>query len=141
MPRAPALVAMLMSVMPLACATTVQPGLANAPAPSTNAIAPADVHDVIANGRDACERGLGAGPLRYQIPACPGVERPGAPPVVLRVASPAQRSVMPSVRHFYSRLPCASLETEAIRLTLANPASHFAVSSDLGLSLSCADPL
>ncbi len=141
MPRAPALVAMLMSAMPLACAATVQPGLANAPAQSTGPVADADVHDVIANGRDACERGLGGGPLRYQIPACPGVERPGAPPVVFRVASPAPRSVMPSAEHFYSRLPCASLETEAIRLTLVNPASRFAVSPDRGLSLSCADPL
>jgi hypothetical protein len=53
------------------CATTVQPGLANAQAipgesPETR------VHDVIANGRDACERWMfpQAEVLRGHVPPC-----------------------------------------------------------------------
>jgi hypothetical protein len=140
MPRVTAFGVLLLA-MPLGCATTVRPGLANVPALSSGTVANADVHDVIANGRDACEGGLGPGPLRDQIPACPGVERPAAPPVVLHVAPPPQRSVMPWVEHFYSRWPCFSSETDANRLTLGNPPSQLLVSSNRGLSLSCAGPL
>jgi len=140
MRRAAALVGMLMSVGPLACATTVQPGLANAPALSTSPVADANVRDVIANGRDSCERGLGPGPLRYQIPACPRVERPAAAPAVIRVAPPAKGIVMPWVEHYYSRWPCSSPENEANGVTLASPAPP-STASDRGSSLSCAGPL
>jgi hypothetical protein len=140
MPRAAALVGMLVLLTPVACATAVQPGLANVPALSTSPVADASVHDVIANGRDSCERGLGAGPLRHQFPLCPGVERPAPAPVVIRVAPSEKWFVMPWVEHFYSRWPCSSPENEANRVTLARPESPY-TASERGLSLSCAGPL
>ena len=75
MPRTAAWLGMLTSLATLSCTTTVYPGLANAPALGTNPSAEASVHDAVANGREACGRGLGPGPLRSQVPACPGVER------------------------------------------------------------------
>jgi len=97
MHRVAALIGVLVSLTPVACATTVQPGLANAAALSTSPVTDASVHDVIANGRDSCQRGLGAGPLRHQFPPCPEVARPGpAPaPFVIRVAPPEKGFVMP----------------------------------------------
>jgi hypothetical protein len=97
------------------------------------------VHDVVANGRDSCERGLGPGPLRYQIPECPDVERLASPPGVVSVA-PTAVTVMPWVEHYYSRWPCSLSEDEANRMTLANPASPHAP-SERGLILTCAGPL
>jgi hypothetical protein len=140
MPRAVALLGMLLSLAPFGCATTVRPGLANAPALSTSPVADDSVHDVVANGWDSCELGLGAGPLRQQSPPCPGVEPPAPTPVVIRVAPPEKGFVMPWVEHFYARWPCSSPENEANRLTLARPESPY-TASDRGLSLSCAGPL
>ena len=82
MSRSTALLGMLMSLAPLACATTVRPGLANVPALGSSLIADASVHDVVANGRDSCEQGLRPGPLRYQVPPCPGLVRGAADPNV-----------------------------------------------------------
>lgn len=137
--RAAALVAMLVSLTPVACATTLQPGLANVPALSSP-VADAGDHEVIANGRDSCERGLGAGPLRHQFPPCPEVERRAPTPVVVRGAPPEKGFVMQWVEHFYSRWPCSSPENEATRVTLARPESPY-TASERGLSLSCAGPL
>jgi hypothetical protein len=68
---APKLVAVLACWFVAGCGGIVQPGLANAPwlggaTPETR------VHDVIANGRDACERSAfpQGGVLRGQIPPC-----------------------------------------------------------------------
>jgi hypothetical protein len=143
MPRTAALLGMLMSLGPLACATTVYPGLANVPALGTGPAADASVHDVVANGRDSCERGLGPGPLRYQIPPCPGVERPAAGPTVVANRAPSAKGiVMPWVEHYYSRWPCSSRENEADRMTLARLASPYAASDRNKLSrLNCAMPL
>ena len=54
-----------------ACATTFQPGLANATALGGMS-AETRVHDVVADGRDACERSAfpQGGVLRGQLPPC-----------------------------------------------------------------------
>jgi hypothetical protein len=134
-PRTIALVGMLAS---LGCPTGVQPGLANVPVLSTSPVADANVHDVVANGRDSCERGQGPGPQRYQIPECAD-ERLATPPGVVSVAPPSA-TVMPWLEHYYSRWPCALSEDQASRMTLTNPASPHAA-SDRGLILTCAGPL
>jgi hypothetical protein len=139
MPRGVALVGMLVSLTAVGCAMTVQPGLANVPALSSP-VADASVHDVIANGRDSCERGFGAGPLRHQFPPCPGVERHAPTPVVIHVAPPENGFVMQWVEHFYSRWPCSAPENEANRVTLGRPESPY-TASERGLSLSCVEPL
>jgi len=140
MPRAVARLGILGSLALFGCATTVRPGLANVPALSTSPVADDRVHDVIANGWDSCELGLGAGPLRHQFPPCPGVEPPAPTPVVVRVAPPGKGLVLPWVEHFYARWPCSSPENEANRVRLARPESPH-TASDRGLSLSCAEPL
>jgi hypothetical protein len=141
MPRTAALLGMLMSLAPLACVTTVHPGLANAPALGTAQVADGSVHDVVANGRDSCERRLGPGPLRYQVPPCPGVERSGVDPTIANRAPGAKGIVVPWVNHFYSRWPCSSSENEADRMTLARLASPYAASDRALSGLTCAWPL
>jgi hypothetical protein len=149
MPRNPALLGVVMALAPLACATTVNPGLANVPALGTSPIAGASVRDVIANGRDSCERGLGRGPLRDQLPPCPGVERPAIESTVAnrvrQEPSPTAPSsngvVVPRVEPYYLRWPCFSSRNEADRSTLAHLAPPYAA-SDRGLSgETCALPL
>jgi hypothetical protein len=140
MPRTTVVLAIALSLAPLGCATTVQPGLANAPAFSTTPVADANVRDVIANGRDSCERGLGQGPLWHQLPPCPAVERPAVPILANRVP-PTKGVVMPWVEHYYSRWPCSSWENGSDRMTLVGLASP-RVSSDRPLSaLTCNKPL
>jgi len=126
MPRTAALLGMALSLAPLACATSVHPGLANAPAlGSTPVAADASVRDVVANGRDSCERGLGPGPLRYQVPPCPGVERAAAATPIVNPAPSAKGIVIPWVEHYYSPWPCSSSDqnNEANRMTLGHLAS------------------
>jgi hypothetical protein len=139
MPRTAAMLGILMSVAPLSCATTV--GLANAPGLGSRPLADASVHDVVANGRDSCERGLRPGPLRYQVPPCPGVERPAAVRTVANRAPSAKGIVMPWVEHYYSGWPCSSRESEADRTTLARFAPPYAVSDRALSRLTCDWPL
>jgi hypothetical protein len=141
MPRTAALLGILMSLAPLACGTTVHPGLANVPALGTSPVAGASVHDVVANGRDSCERGLRPGPLRYQVPPCPGVERPAADRTIANRAPSAKGIVMPWVEHYYSRWPCSSQKNEADRMTLARLAPRDAASDRALRGLTCAWPL
>jgi hypothetical protein len=139
MPRTAAMVGILMSLAPLSCATTV--GLANAPALGASPRADAGVHDVVANGRDSCERGLGPGPLRYQVPPCPGVERPAADRTVTNPAPSAKGIVTPWVEHYYSPWPCSSQENDSDRMTLARLASPHAAPDRASTGLTCAWPL
>jgi hypothetical protein len=144
MPRTAPLLGMVMSWAPLACAATIHPGLANVPALGTRPIADASVHDVVANGRDSCERGLGPGPLRYQLPPCRSVERLVVDSNVANSAPSAKGIVMPWVDHYYSRWPCASSKDEAGRMTLAHLAlgpSYAASDGMLGSAKTCAGPL
>ena len=136
MPRTAALFAMLMSFAPLACATTVHPGLANAPALGGSPVADVTVHDVVANGRDSCERKLGPGPLRYEVPSCPPVERPVLPTIVVNPASSEKGIVMPWVEHYYSRAPCSWSDTEADRMTLVRQQPYAVSDRPLG-GLAC----
>lgn len=53
---------------------TVHPGLANAPALGTVPPSNGHEHDVIANGRDSCERSGGGSPLRAHLPPCESAE-------------------------------------------------------------------
>ena len=141
MPRTAALLGMLMSLAPLACTIAVQPGLANAPALGTRPVADFGVHDVVANGRDSCGRALGPGPLRYQVPPCPGVERPRADSSIASRAPGTKAIVMPWVEHYYSPWPCTSRENEADRMTLARLASPRVASDRPSSGLTCAWPL
>jgi hypothetical protein len=131
---------MLVSLALSGCITTVHPGLTNVPTVNTSPVADANVRDAVANGRDSCERGLGPGALRYQIPACPGVERPPGLPAIITAAPTANGSVTPWVERCYARWAFYFSGTEASRMTLANPASPFAASGH-GPTLTCAGPL
>jgi hypothetical protein len=141
MPRTTALLGILMSLAPLACATTVRPGLANVPALGSSLVADASAHDVVANGRDSCERSLRPGPLRFQVPPCPGVVRGAPDPSVASRAPKAKGLVVPWVERYYSRWPCSSGEYEADRMTLARLAPPYAASDRALSGLTCARPL
>jgi hypothetical protein len=90
------------------CATTVHPGLANAPGLGGTRIAGARVHDVIANGQDSCGRRLepDPGPLRYRLPPCRQEVGPGMStalaPLGARNDSEAQRWM----EHYHFGWPC-----------------------------------
>jgi hypothetical protein len=117
MPRGTTLLGILACMTPLACGATVHPGLANAPALSNVPVADAAVQDVVANGRDSCERGLGPGPLRYQFPPCPGVERPAAVVITSRPRGMGDL-YLPWVEHYYSRWSCPWSARQPARMTL-----------------------
>jgi hypothetical protein len=118
MPRPLAVVGMLLTLAPLACTTVVRPGLANAPALSGTPV-DARVHDAIANGGDSCERRLGSGPLRNEIPPCASEGRPaGDPPIAIQPPS-TRGIVVPWVQHYYINWPCSSWDNQVTRMTLA----------------------
>jgi hypothetical protein len=133
---------MVGSLAPLACAMTIHPGLANVPALGASPIADASVHDVVANGRDSCGRGLGPGALRYQLPPCLDVERPAIDSSVSKLAP--KGIVVLWVDHYYSRWPCPSSKNEPGSMTLAHLAPSPAATNNFALSPSaqtCAWPL
>lgn len=108
MARWPVLVALSFALPGLGCAGRVVPGLANAP--SIQRTAPDEsVHDVIANGSDACSD-LGVSPLWSHYPPCWG-EIPRAAKLPLPLTSYGATSsrslVVPWLRHFYVGWPCA----------------------------------
>jgi len=89
------------------CGSSVQPGLANAPALSKVPSADERVTDVVANGHDACERNLGPGPLRYQAPPCPTVEEQG--PTVRMFPRPSGATDAGAeewLEHYWRGWPC-----------------------------------
>jgi hypothetical protein len=139
MPRTAAMLGILISLAPLSCETTV--GLANAPGLGNSPLADAAVHDVVANGRDSCERGLRPGLLRYQVPRCPGVERSAANATVANRAPSPKGIVMPWVEHYYSGWPCSSRENDADRMAFARLAPPHAASDHAMRRLTCAWPL
>jgi hypothetical protein len=107
-----ALVSASLAAMPLlGCATSVRPGLSNAPrlgdAPATES----RIADVVSNGDDACtgytERG---GVLRNRIPPC-ATRSAGYPLSVSEVpppegVTPGGALVRPWLDHFYVGWPC-----------------------------------
>lgn len=90
------------------CGSSVQPGLANAPALGKMPSADERVTDLVANGHDACERNVGPGPLRYQVPPCPTVvEQAPAVSIAVRTPSqPADAGVDEWVEHYWQGWPC-----------------------------------
>src|SRR5580692_7512612 len=122
MPRTVALIGVLMSLGPLGCATAFRPGLANAPQLSGSPIVDVRVHDAIANGGDSCERRLGAGPLRNEVPACAVATPTVSSPSVVAAAvegSPANVAPVPWVKPYSDRGSCPSWDNRMGRLTLA----------------------
>jgi len=113
-PRTAALFGILMSLPPSACTTLVRPGLTNAPALSGTPV-DARVHDVIANGSDSCERRLGSGPLRNEVPPCPsGGRLPSRFPAVIQ----APGETLP-IEHDEMAWPCSLWDDPVSRVTLA----------------------
>ena len=90
------------------CGSSVQPGLANAPALGKVPSADERVTDVVANGHDACERSLGPGPLRNQVPPCPTVvERaPAAARVSQRSSGATDAGADQWLEHYWKGWPC-----------------------------------
>jgi hypothetical protein len=117
MPRTVALFGALMLLVPLGCATAFRPGLANAPQLNGSPIVDGRVHDAIANGGDSCERRLGPGPLRNEVPACVAVT-PASDPVALDGA-PANAAMPPWVKPYFDRGSCPSWDNRMGRLTVA----------------------
>jgi hypothetical protein len=126
-----------MSLVPLGCGTAFRPGLANAPQLSGSPIVDVRVHDAVANGRDSCERRLGAGPLRNEIPACT-VTTPTANPSVTVAAdgSPTHVTEVPWVQPYSDRGSCPSWDNRMGRLTLTE---GFAFASTMAKT--CTTPL
>ncbi len=73
----------LTSALLMGCASSLQVGLANAPGLG-GATAETRVHDVIANGRDSCERSAfpQGDVLRGHIPPCAGTEPVAVAPIL-----------------------------------------------------------
>jgi hypothetical protein len=117
MPRIVVAIGFLMSLAPLGCATV--PGLANAPQLNGSQMVDPRVHDAIANGRDSCERRLGAGPLRNEEPACvvPTGSISKSPPVGLSEA-PAAAVPVPWVKPYSDRGICPSWDNRMGRITI-----------------------
>jgi hypothetical protein len=116
-----------------ACASTVQPGLANAPSLGKVPSSDERVTDAVANGHDSCERSLGPGPLRQQVPPCPTVVE-HAPAVRLPVPPrPAGADAQRWMEHYWVGWPCPkrSAQSAGERLIAWSPSdlreSHCAI--------------
>lgn len=90
----------------LACACTVQAGLANAPQLGGAATGEPGVHDAIANGPDSCGRKLDPGPIRNRVIPCPRASHPRStsPSAALPVES--DPTVMQWLQHYHAHWPC-----------------------------------
>lgn len=71
----------LLALVAVSVGCSVHPGLSNAPA--LGAVPPSGGrdHDVVANGRDSCERVGGGSPLREHLPPCDSDSSPEPPPL------------------------------------------------------------
>jgi hypothetical protein len=141
MPRITALIGVFMSLVPLGCGTAFRPGLANAPQLNGSPIVDVRVHDAIANGRDSCERRLGSGPLRNEVPAC----AVATPPANLSAAvgavgapkeSPANAASIPRVKPYSDLDGCPSWDNRMGRLTVAEGFAFFSTTAQ-----TCTTPL
>jgi len=141
MPRTAALLGMLMLLAPVACTTMVRPGLANAAALGGTPV-DARVHDVIANGSDSCERRLGSGPLRNEVPPCPTARPPASDPAMGKYASSKKEVAVPWVEHYYTHWPCSSRDDDhGGRVTVAGSFASPAITSDRALGgMTCTAP-
>jgi hypothetical protein len=117
MPRTVALIGVVISLVPLGCATAFRPGLANAPQLNGSPIVDVRVHDAIANGPDSYERKLGPGPLRNEVPPCTvalSVPNPAA-----LDGAPTSTVLVPWVKPYFDRGTCPSWDNRMGRLTVA----------------------
>ena len=106
MSRWPWLTAFCLAPWIVGCASSVQPGLANAPRLGGAPVADERVSDVISNGNDSCARSVGPGPLRGRLPPCP-TTHPTRWAVAPSTATSAGGGLVgPWVEHFYSGWPC-----------------------------------
>ncbi|HEX5225970.1 MAG TPA: hypothetical protein VFW29_12650 [Solirubrobacteraceae bacterium] len=95
------------------CASTVQPGLANGPPLGKVPSSEEGITDVVANGPQSCERALGPGPLRGQLPACPTVaERLITVRFHVRGTS-SDREASRWLEHYWVGWPCPARPTES----------------------------
>jgi hypothetical protein len=92
----------------LGCASSVQPGLANAPALGGTRVVDPRVHDAIANGPDSCGRRLdpGPGPLRNRLSPCAPLSSPTKSAAFVSRASRNDALVLPWMEHYYVGWPC-----------------------------------
>lgn len=118
MPRIVTAIGVLLSLVPLGCATALRPGLANAPQLNGSPVVDTRVHDAVANGPDSCERRLGPGPLRNELPPCT-VVAPSVPDPVALDGAPANAVLVPWVKPYFDRGTCPSWDNRIGRLTVA----------------------
>jgi hypothetical protein len=133
MARWPLLTVFSMAWSLAGCASSVRPGLANAPRLDGLGAADDRVVDVVANGDDSCGRHGEDGPLRSRWPPCPAHARAAMATVLLPGSPrPGESLVVPWLEHFYSGWPCAratarptpSTETRAVAWTAAPSPVH-----------------
>jgi hypothetical protein len=115
------------------CASSVRPGLANAPRLDGLGAADVRVVDVVANGDDACGRHGEDGPLRGRWPSCPAHARAGKDIVIVPLSTRSGESlVVPWLEHFYTGWRCAhaiaraypGFETKTVAWTAAPSPGH-----------------
>ncbi len=119
------LVLTVLSIAPFAfgCASSVRPGLANAPRLGGTSTADDRITDVVSNGDDACGLYAENGVLPNRIPPCASwmPSRSPASYAAPVSASPRVTFVEPWLNHFYVGWPCpapsSSSPTHQARLT------------------------
>ncbi len=134
MSRWPVLLALSLSAWTVGCATSVRPGLANAPRLGGTGVADERVRDVVANGDDACGVHAEHGSLRYRVPPCPAVHPAmGSSWLPVSARSSSDALVVPWLQHFYVGWPCArpgyAARTEATTVAWDPPVSTVAACS------------
>ena len=87
-------------------ASSLEPGLANAPRLGGTQLADERVSDVISNGNDSCARNTGPGPLRGRVPPCPTTHPTRWAVAPSSTTGMSESLVVPWVEHFYSGWPC-----------------------------------
>jgi hypothetical protein len=90
------------------CATTIEPGLANAPRLGGSQASDLRIHDVVSNGADSCGRHAEHGPLRARIPPCPTAGHPVVGTVLFTESPDTESLVLPWLEHFYADWPCST---------------------------------
>jgi hypothetical protein len=92
----------------LGCGSSVQPGLANAPALGGTRVVDPRVHDAIANGPDSCGRRLdrAPGPLRNRLSPCAPLSSPAKSAAFVSKAPGNDAFALPWMEHYYVGWPC-----------------------------------
>jgi len=101
----------LSAALPLfGCASSVRPGLSNAPRLGGTPTADNRIGDVVSNGDDACGVYAEHGVLPNRIPPCQSRSAanppPGSEPLLPASVAPPSPLVEPWLDHFYIGWPC-----------------------------------